>query len=103
MESISRFELSLVSSMSAPPVNRQDEPASVLTVESSSPELDPDELPADMFPLLPPVSLAIELNWMEADEDPADEQGAEVDAALDIVFGTLEGCASHRSASRVKS
>lgn len=96
------FYLSFVSSNSALPINRQEDSASVLAVESSSPELDPEELPADIFPLLQPASLAAELN-RGADEDAEEQDAAEGADALDIVFGTLDGCVSHRSASKEKS
>lgn len=101
MESISRFELSFHSSRLELRTNRQEDSASVLTVESSKPELDPEELPADKFPLL---LLAVEPRIAEDDVDAVGQAGGAMDVdGLDMVFGTLEGCVSHRSASCVNN
>lgn len=108
---MSRIELSLISSISTlllPSISHAV-PGSVLTVESSNPELDPEELPADTLPLLlPPLSTPAAVNLANDDDD--DEGAAATDTVVvvvgataaageDIVLGIFEGCVSHSLAS----
>lgn len=76
------------------PSSSQAVPGSVLMVESSNPKLDPDELPADTFPLLLPAR--------------SDDEGAAATVVVAatgeaIVLGIFEGCVSQSSASCVNS
>lgn len=104
MESISRFELSFHSSRLELRINRQEDSASVLAVESSKPELEPDELPADKFPLLLLTSPVVVPEIAVDDEDAVGQAGGAMDVdGFDMVFGILEGCVSHRSASCVNN
>lgn len=78
---------------------------SAIKRESSSPELEPDELPAEAFPLLllPPSLTEPAPADTDAHADDDDEEpDVDVDA-LAMVFGTFDGCVSHRSASCVNS